>query len=71
MTQPATLTKEKTMSFQWDRIGTFGTATEAETWCDRQNVDQRDREIKPSGDGYELRIRAGTKDDERPDGARW
>lgn len=59
------------MSFQWDRIGSFGTPEEAETWCDRQNVDRRDREIKPSGDGYELRIRQGTNADERPDGARW
>lgn len=59
------------MSFQWDRIGTFGSVTEAETWCDRQSVDQRDREIKPSGEGYELRIRSGTTEDERPDGGRW
>ena len=59
------------MSFNWDRIGEFSTSNEAETWCDRQNVARRDREIKPSGEGYELRIRAGTNDDERPDGARW
>lgn len=44
------------MSFNWDRIGTFGTTTEAETWCDRQNVDPRDRELIPSGQGVELRF---------------
>ena len=59
------------MGFNWDRIGEFSTSNEAETWCDRQNVDRRDRDIKPSGEGYELRIRTGTTEDERPDGARW
>ena len=59
------------MSFSWDRIGNFDSAREAERWCDRQNVDQRDRKIRPDGDGVELLIRAGTTTDERPDGARW
>ena len=59
------------MSFSWDRIGNFDSAREAEQWCDRQNVDQRDRNIRPNGDGVELLIRAGTASDERPDCGRW
>lgn len=59
------------MSFNWDRIGTFANVIEAEEWCDRQNVDRRDRDIRGGTDGFELLIRAGTSDDERPDGARW
>ena len=59
------------MSFIWDRIGNFDSALEAEQWCDRQNVDQRDRNIPPNGDGVELLICAGTTTNERRSGARW
>lgn len=59
------------MSFNWDRVGTFQTAIEAEEWCDRQNIDQRDRDIRGSRDGFDLLVRQGTTNDERPDGARW
>ena len=59
------------MSFSWDRIGNFDSAREAEQWCDRQNIDQRDRNIRPDGEGVELLIRAGAASDERPDGGRW
>ena len=58
------------MSFNWDRIGNFDSAREAEQWCDRQNIDQRDRNIRANGAGVELLIRAGTTNNERPDGAR-
>ena len=59
------------MSFNWDRIGTFATVIEAEEWCDRRGVDRRDRDIRGGRDGFDLLIRQGASDDERPDGARW
>jgi len=59
------------MSFNWDRIGTFQTVIEAEEWCDRHNIDRRDRDIRGGRDGFDLLVRQGTTDDERPDGARW
>ena len=59
------------MSFNWDRIGTFTTVVEAEEWCDRRGVDRRDRDIRGGRDGFDLLIRQGSSDDERPDGARW
>lgn len=59
------------MSFNWERIGSFATAIEAEQWCDRHHVDRRDRDIQSDRGGFELLVRRGTSDDLSPDGARW
>jgi hypothetical protein len=62
---------EGMMGFSWDRIGSFATKREADEWCERHNVDPRDRDIVGGRDGFDLLVRQGTTDDERPDGARW
>ena len=59
------------MSFTWDRIGIFTSVVEAEEWCDRRGGERRDRDSRGGRDGFDLLIRQGSSDDERPDGARW
>ena len=59
------------MSFDWDRIGTFVAAIDAEAWCDRHDVDRRDRDIRGGRDVFELLVRQGTIDDDRPERGRW
>ena len=59
------------MSFSWDRIGSFRTRREADEWCTRHDIDPRDADIVGGLNGFDLLVRQGTTEDERPDGARW
>jgi hypothetical protein len=44
-------------NWQYEKMGRFGSARDAEDWCRRNNVDLRDIRTPKSGEGVELEIR--------------
>lgn len=44
-------------NYTWKSIGKFESASEADRWCDRQDISRSDSELRSSTHGVELFVR--------------